>query len=240
MDLDLNCDLGEGEPLSRTNSLMRSITSANVACGGHAGDLNTLETCVRLAKELGVNFGAHPGSWDRVSFGRAAHAITPDELELLLLHQVGAIEMVAHAKGLGLHHIKLHGTLYHASDSNEELGWRYVSAVARWWPKVRVYARAGGTVARLGRKAGVPVWEEVFLDRGYFNDGTLVPRNGDGAQITSPNEVRARLRSLARSGQVISVSGEPVRVKAQTACIHSDTPRAVERARAAREFLQQT
>lgn len=238
MVLDLNCDLGEGEPLSHTKSLMRSITSANVACGGHAGNLKTLETCVCLANKFGVNLGAHPGLWDRASFGRAAHNITPDELELLLLHQVGAIEKVAHANGCGLHHIKLHGALYHASDSNEKLGRRYVSAVARWWPGVRIYARAGGRVAKLGQKAGVPVWEEVFLDRGYFKDGTLLPRTEEGAQISDINEVRTRLRSLAEDSHVIAVSGERVRIKPQTACIHSDTPRAIERARATRKFLE--
>ena len=238
MDLDLNCDLGEGEPLSHTKSLMRSITSANVACGGHAGNFKTLETCVCLANEFGVNLGAHPGLWDRASFGRAAPNITPHELELLLLHQVGAIEKVAHTNGCGLHHIKLHGALYHACDSNEKLGWRYLSAVARWWPGVRVYARAGGRVARLGRKAGVPVWEEVFLDRGYFKDGTLVPRIEAGAQSSDLNEVRARLRSLAEDGHVIAVSGEPIRIKARTACIHADAPQAIERARAARKYLE--
>src|SRR5262245_44340148 len=149
MKLDLNCDLGEGEPLVRTRALMRWITSANVACGGHAGDTQLMTACVRLARRYGVRLGAHPGPWDRANRGRSRVEISPDELELLLIHQVGALEKIAHAKAAKLHHVKLHGGLYHAVESSETLAKHYVTTVKHWWPGVKIYACAGGRVARV-------------------------------------------------------------------------------------------
>src|SRR5438093_1543012 len=147
MKLDLNCDLGEGEPGPRTRALMRWITSANVACGRHAGDLPTMESCVRLAKQFGVRLGAHPGTASRGDFGRAPVEVGADELELLLLEQVGALERLARAAGVRLHHIKLHGALYHASEASDVVARRYLRSVRRWWPRSVPYVRAGGTVA---------------------------------------------------------------------------------------------
>jgi UPF0271 protein len=154
MKLDLNCDLGEGEALSHTRALMHWITSANVACGGHAGDLRTMESCVRLAKRFGVRLGAHPGPWSRGNFGRGRVDLTPDEFELLLLQQVGALERIARQHSVKLHHIKLHGGLYHASEESDALGARYVATVRRSWPKCVLYVRAGGRVARLADASG--------------------------------------------------------------------------------------
>src|SRR5436309_15056078 len=133
--IDFNCDLGEGEPVARTRALMRWITSANVACGGHAGDLQTMERCVRLARQFKVRLGAHPGPWSRTDLGRGVVRVTPGELELLLIHQVSALDTVARRKGMTLHHIKLHGALYHATETNETLARRYVATVKRWWPR---------------------------------------------------------------------------------------------------------
>jgi len=169
MKIDINCDLGEGESPTRTRRLMCWITSANVACGGHAGDLATMGACVKFARQRRVRLGAHPGPWSRGDFGRGAVELDPDALELLLLHQVGALERIARSNGVRLHHIKLHGALYHATESSGALRRRFVSTVARWWPGAKIYARAGGTVARLARKLGVPVWEEAFR-------GSRIPR----------------------------------------------------------------
>lgn len=238
MTLDLNCDLGEGEPLSRTRGLMQWITSANVACGGHAGNVQTMETCVRLAIASGVNVGAHPGSLDRAGFGRSGSTITGAALKLLLLHQVGALERIAHAEGCRMHHVKLHGFLYHASDADESLGKAYVASVARWWPEARIYARAGGTVSEMAREAGLLVWEEAFLDRGYSNDGTLVPRTATGALLLDLGGMRERLRAIVSDHRVRAVSGEAVPIRPQTVCIHGDAPRAIARAAAARKFLE--
>src|ERR1041385_1844039 len=112
---------------------MRWVTSANIACGGHAGDRESMEACARLAKSNGVRLGAHPGPWDRVDFGRGSVRLSPDGLELLLLHRVGALERIAQSTGLRLHHIKLHGGLYHASEEQEALATRYAAVVRRFW-----------------------------------------------------------------------------------------------------------
>ena len=232
MRLDVNCDLGEGETAGRTRALMRWITSANVASGGHAGNVATMERCVELAKRFGIRLGAHPGPWGRRDFGRGPVRMDPDELELLLLQQVGALERVARAHRMPLHHIKLHGSLYHASEQDAGLALRYARVVARFWPRAIVYARAGGRVGAVSRRAGLAVWEEAFADRGYRDDGTLVPRGGPGAVLDDVRLVVQRVRDLMGHGTVISVSGRPIRLQPRTVCIHSDTPHAVRLARA--------
>jgi UPF0271 protein len=226
--LDVNSDLGEGEPLTHTRALMCHITSANVACGGHAGDLKTMEACVRLAKRHGLRLGAHPGPWSTVDFGRGSVRLAPDEFELLLLHQVGALERVAQTNGAGLHHIKLHGALYHACEESKDLANRYVDTVKRFWPQAIIYARARGCVARVARRAGLVAWEEAFADRGYCDDGTLVPRTEPHATLAETSLVVERVQRLLDDGEIISTSGNPIVMHPQTLCIHSDTPHAAQ------------
>jgi UPF0271 protein len=230
--LELNCDLGEGEPVVRTRALMRWINLANVACGGHAGSVKTMQGCVRLAQQFGVRLGAHPGPWNRGDFGRGAVQLSPGELELLLVQQVGALEQIARAEGARLHHIKLHGALYHASEAVEDLGRCYVEAVARWWPGVKILALAGGSVARLGRKRSVAVWEEAFADRAYRDDGSLVPRGERGALAASIGEVLDRVESMLDRNEVTTISGRRFPLTPKTVCLHSDTPHALGWARA--------
>ncbi|HVY68293.1 MAG TPA: 5-oxoprolinase subunit PxpA [Verrucomicrobiae bacterium] len=237
MKLDLNCDLGEGETASRTRALMRWITSANVACGGHAGDVASMTRCCELAWKFDVRLGAHPGPWDRASFGRAEIRLTAKELETLLLQQVGALERVARAHQLELHHIKLHGALYHAVERDAALARSYLRAVGKWWPGVRVYALAGGAVMRAASKSGVEVWGEIFADRSYRDDGSLVPRGQPGAVFEKVEAMIGRMKGFARTGTIPSVSGKPLRLSGRTLCVHSDTPSAVALAgRLAREL----
>ncbi len=237
MKLDLNCDLGEGEPRALTRALMRCVTSANVACGGHAGDLETMADCVDLAKQFGVRLGAHPGPWSRGDFGRGPLNLAASELELLLVHQVGALERLARRKRVHLHHIKLHGALYHASESDEEVARAYVAAIRAWWPRCVVFARAGGTVVRLARRVGVRVWEEAYLDRGYREDGTLLPRSEAGAILDDGRVVKRRLEHWLAGREIETVSNLPLALRPQSLCLHSDTPKAVQFARLARRVL---
>jgi Uncharacterized proteins, homologs of lactam utilization protein B len=234
MRFDLNCDLGEGEPRARTEALMRVITSANVACGGHAGDLASMERCVALAKKYDVRLGAHPGAMDRVGFGRGELRITPANLELLLLQQVGALAQIADAHGVKLHHVKLHGALYHATERDKGLAKTYVAIVRRWWPDAVVYALAGGTVAKLAKQM---VWGEAFLDRNYLDTGTLVPRSESNALLKNVREARERAEQLMRR-TVVSVGGRVIHVNARTICIHGDTPRAMEFAKLAQKEMK--
>jgi UPF0271 protein len=150
----------------------------------------------------------------------------------LLLQQVGALGCVARANGVRLHHIKLHGALYHASEENQALAKRYVALVQRFWPHAKIYARAGGRVARIARHAGLSVWEEAFGDRGYRDDGTLVPRPEPNALLTEAGRVIERVCRLLDHGEIIAASGKRISLRPQTLCIHSDTPPAAEIAQA--------
>jgi UPF0271 protein len=227
---DLNCDLGEGEPWTRTRALLRQVTSANVACGGHAGDALTMERVVVEAKALGVRLGAHPGVAG--AFGRGEVTLSPGELQTLVLQQVGALDLLARRQGSRLHHIKLHGALYHAVENDNALGRAYVETVARWFPQVTIYSRAGGLVLTLAHKAGITAWAEGFIDRAYRADGQLVPRNQDGALLTRTQDISKRLREWRQTGGWKSLDGTWVAVPAQTLCLHGDTPGAVALARA--------
>jgi UPF0271 protein len=237
MTLDLNCDLGEGEPAARTRALMRQVTSANVACGGHAGDLASMSRCARLALEFGVRLGAHPGPPGRADFGRAPVHASPAELALWVVQQAGALARVAGRFGLPLHHIKLHGALYHAAEADPALARSYAEAVREHFPGVKIYSLSGGRVARLARRAGIEVWEELFADRAYQADGRLVPRQQPGALLNTPDQVAARLADWIKTGRIGTVDGGQVRLAARTCCVHGDTVGSVALARAARRAL---
>lgn len=236
---DLNCDLGELEPAARTRALMRWITAANVACGGHAGDADSMRRCVRLAKKHGVRLGAHPGPWDRANMGRGAVQITPEELELLLLQQVSALETVAREESCRLHHIKLHGGLYHVVEGSGRLAQAYLQCVKTHWPALKVYARSGGAVAREAKRSfsKITVWEEAFVDRGYTPEGGLVPRGEPGALLEDRADLIARVQSLCCEGHIQTSEGTRIPVRAQTLCIHGDSPHALQFARWTRQKL---
>jgi UPF0271 protein len=236
MTLDLNCDLGEGEPHRKTAALMRYITSANIACGGHAGDAQTMRATVRLAIKHKVHIGAHPGLFDRTAFGRNAAELSASDFKLLLLHQVGALHSILSREGARLHHIKLHGALYHMVELDGILRKAYLEIVSSYWPKVLIYARAGGEVQRQGNR--VKVWPEGFLDRGYQADGSLVPRTQNGALL---NRVQfgKRLRLLKSREPIQTQEGQGIAIEARTWCIHGDSEHSLDFARLAhRTFIR--
>jgi UPF0271 protein len=219
---DLNCDLGENEPRARTAALMRYITSANIACGGHAGNLESMRPAVTLALKYHVQIGAHPGLNDRANFGRSVLPISAADLKTLMLQQVSALERIARDAGARLHHIKLHGALYHMVEEKSSLRQAFLEVVREFWPSLIVYSIADGQVGRAAIKAGLKSWGEGFLDRRYTVDGRLVSRNQPGAVLT-PGEFQERLASLRN-----------LPIHAKTWCIHSDTKSAVEFARRAK------
>lgn len=222
--LDLNCDLGEGEPHARTRALMRWITSANVACGGHAGNVRSMRDCVRLARQFKVKLGAHPGPWCRADMGRHTVHLTPAELELLLLQQVSALEKIAASEGVRLHHIKLHGALYHAVETDGRLAMAYLRCVRQSWPDLAVYALANGRVVREAKRLRLKVFAEGFADRAYQSDGRLVPRNVPGALLDNPIESITRAREFLSGGGPFSIDGKRLTLKIETLCVHSDSP----------------
>lgn len=220
--LDLNCDLGEGA--GHDAAVMPLITSANIACGAHAGDLATMRETVALARAHGVGIGAHPGYEDRAGFGRAERAIAPDEAATLVLRQTEILSRVA---GADLRHVKLHGAFYNQVGRDAGLAAAVAAALAREWPRLIVFAPAASRLAAAAREHGLAVAEEVFADRGYRSDGTLVPRNEPGALIKDETQAAAQVLGLVRHGAVAAVDGTLCRLKADTVCLHGDSPRVV-------------
>lgn len=238
MIIDLNCDLGEGEAPARTRALLKAVTSANIACGGHAGDARTMEFCVKEALAQGVKIGAHPGFAERATFGRIARPIDAKDLCELLLPQVGALEVILRAAGTRLHHIKLHGALYHIVENKLLLARAYVEQVRRYWPETVLIAYAGGAVQKAAEEAGVTVWPEVFADRGYQDNGQLVRRDDPRALLTSTAQIQDRLRRLFLYHEIVTVKGHSLKPEARTLCVHSDSPHALRIARLARSWLE--
>ena len=232
---DLNSDLGEGESPARTRALMRVVTSVNVACGGHAGTAESMDRCVRWSAEFSVRLGAHPGLPG--AFGRGAARISPAEFETLLIHQVSALMVIAKSRKRRVEHVKLHGALYHATEQDPTLTAAYVGGVGRWLPGLRILALAGGRVAAAARASGLSVWEEAFADRGYREDGTLVPRGLPGAIITETSIIRRRIRDVACGKGIETETGRRWPLHPQTWCIHADSPAAPALARVAAEVL---
>ncbi len=224
----INCDLGEDESPSQTRSLMALVDEANIACGGHAGDAESIASCLVLARSEQVRPGAHPGIPDRPSLGRAASlTIRSSELVELLDDQVGRLLSVADGLGIAVHHIKLHGALYHLVDQDPALGSAYLKHVARRWPRLAVVARAGGGLATSSDPMGLRVVGEAFLDRGYRDDGTLVPRGEPGDVLADPDAVLARLHAWRTQGAWPSVDGHRIALDPDTFCIHGDSPNAI-------------
>lgn len=220
--IDLNCDLGEGA--GNDAALMPWITSANIACGAHAGSLETMIEAVELAAKHRVMIGAHPGFVDRESVGRNERAVTPDEAGRLVLMQVEQLFEVAGAK---LRHIKLHGALYNQVSRDPRLSEGVVAELARLWPDLILYALSGSHLARMASAAGIRVAEEVFADRTYQADGSLTPRNQPGALIEDENVALAQALAMVRDGVVRATDGTEIPVTAETVCVHGDTPRAI-------------
>jgi UPF0271 protein len=230
--IDLNADLGEGA--AHDAELMPLVSSANVCCGAHAGGGDAIVATVRLALRHGVAIGAHPGHADREHFGRRELAIEPGPCAALVDAQIAAVAAVA---GPALHHVKLHGGLYHQVGRERRLADAVATLLAHRWPRLVVYAAGRSLFGRVAREHGLAVADEAFVDRGYAADGTLVARDLAGACIEDPAEAAARAVRLACGDVVPTTAGGEVRIAADTLCIHGDGRRAVEVAMATRAAL---
>ena len=228
--LDLNCDLGEGA--GHDDELMPLITSANVACGVHAGDEATMRATVALAQKHGVAIGAHPGYVDRENFGRRELALAPAALRELVTTQIAAL-----AKLSPLRHVKPHGALYNLAARDPVVAAAVASAVRAADPSLILLALAGSELARAGRAAGLRVAEEVFADRTYQRDGSLMPRSQPGALISDEAVAVAQVLRIVREGVVRATDGTDMQLRADTVCVHGDGPHAVAFARRLRAEL---
>ena len=223
--IDLNADVGEsfGDWRSDDAALLRSVTSASIACGGHCGDESTMRRTVDLAMDNRVTIGAHVSYADREGFGRRAVDVAPDELADLVSEQVAALQAVATAAGSGVRYVKPHGALYNTAARDTAQAGAVVRAVLRCDPSLAVVALPGGELARLAARAGLRVVGEAFLDRAYRDDGTLVPRTEPGAVLHDDREIADRAVSLALEGRVRAQTGAELDIDAATLCLHGDT-----------------
>lgn len=230
--IDLNCDLGEGA--GHDAELMSLITSANIACGAHAGNLATMIEAVESALAHGVAIGAHPGYFDLEHFGRRERAIAPEEAARIIVMQIEQLYEVAGAK---LRHVKLHGALYNQVSADTALAECVVTDLTRLWPNLTLFALSGSVLARTARARGLRVAEEVFADRRYQREGWLTPRSESNALISNETEAVTQVMRMVHQGVVRATDGSDWPIRADTICVHGDGPQAVAFARRLRDEL---
>lgn len=241
MRLDLNGDLGESYGVWRMGddaALLDLVSSANLACGFHAGDPGTMARTVRLAAERGVAIGAHPSLPDLQGFGRRELQVTPAEVHDLVLYQVGALAAFARAAGTRLAHVKPHGALYNQAARDRALADAVAAAVRAFDPELVLFGLAGSELVRAGEAAGLRVARELFADRAYTAGGRLAPRSLPGAVLADEAAALAQVRGLVVEGRVRSLEGAWIPMAGDTLCIHGDGPAALAFARRIRAFLE--
>lgn len=233
MLVDLNADLGEG--CANDEALLQLVSSANIACGFHAGDAQTLRQSVRWALQYGVAIGAHPSFPDRENFGRTPMQLPPETVYAQVVYQLGAVAAMARAEGGLMVHVKPHGMLYNQAAVEPALAEAIALAVKAVDPALRLVGLAGSELIRAGEKLGLATRQEVFADRGYQADGTLVPRGQPGALITSDELALEQTLEMVRHHRVRTQAGTWAAVRAETVCLHGDGDHALSFARTLRE-----
>lgn len=239
--IDLNSDLGESFgtwKLGDDEAMLDLVSSANVACGFHAGDPSTLRRVCQAAADRNVTIGAQVAYPDLVGFGRRFIDMDPAELRDAVLYQLGALDGFAQVAGTGVGYVKPHGALYHACITHPEQAEAVVQAAHEYDPSMAVLGAPGSPLLAVADSMGMEPVAEAFADRAYLADGRLVPRTADGAVLTDPAAVAARAVSIAVDHRVMAIDGTEVEVRARSICIHGDTPGAVEMARAVRAGLE--
>jgi 5-oxoprolinase (ATP-hydrolysing) subunit A len=241
MRVDLNADVGESFgawSLGQDPALMRFITSANVACGFHAGDPGVMRATVALAREHGVAVGAHPGFPDLAGFGRRELQVSPRDVEDFVVYQVGALAGIAAAQGVRLQHVKPHGALFNMAVRDAALADAIARAVATLDKAMILFGLPGSELVSAGRRAGLRTACEVFADRAYQADGTLVSRQDPGAVIDDADAVEERVIGMVREQAVAAIDGSRVALTVDTICVHGDTPDAAALAGRVRAALE--
>jgi len=237
--IDFNCDMGESfgaYTLGLDDQIITSITSANIACGFHAGDPGWMRRTVALAERHGVGVGAHPGFPDLRGFGRRNLAASPREVRDDLVYQIGAL--TAFTRDKRLQHVKPHGALYNMAVENDALATAICEAVVEVDPRMILVVLAGSRWVTIADRLGLRAAREVFADRAFNADGTLVPRSKPGSVLHDPHEVIDRSLRLVTEGQVVAITGEIIELQADTICLHGDTPGSVELAAALKSSFE--
>ncbi len=236
LHVDLNADLGEGA--GHDDELLALVSSANIACGFHAGDADTIRKSIETARKRSVAVGAHPSIFDRENFGRKELPVTSSEIFDAVTYQLGVFQAIAEAAGVRPNHVKPHGALYNMAVRDEKIADAIARAIAAADARLILFAPAKSALDGAGQAHGLKIAPEVFADRNYLSDGTLVSRSQPDALLHDPSEAAARVLRMLRKGKVRSVDGKDIDVVAETICLHGDTPGAVEFARVLRSHLE--
>jgi len=236
LHVDLNADLGEGA--GHDKELLKLVSSASIACGFHAGDAETMHETISAARDQGVAVGAHPSLFDRENFGRKQMAVSPTEVFEAVTYQLGVFQAVANNLGVRPNHVKPHGALYNMATRDHQLAGAIARAIVALDLALVLFAPDKSALARAGEAEHLRIAREVFADRNYLADGSLVPRNRPDALLHDPKESAARVMRMLREGKVQSIDNVDVDVRAETICVHGDTPGAVEFARVLRAHLE--
>lgn len=224
--MDINCDLGEG--IGNDDQIMPFISSCNIACGVHAGNLNMMRSTVLLAKKYNVKVGAHPSFNDRENFGRKEMFIPKNILRSQIINQIISLKEITDNEGIELNHLKPHGALYNMASKYNEIAMAVIESVQHFDKELLLYVPYGSLIARKAREANVPVLYEAFADRTYDNNLNLVPRTEKGAIIDDLDIVFERVQQMIEKGTVISNTGKEIKIKVDTICVHGDNPNATE------------
>lgn len=230
LQVDLNCDLGESfgaYTIGMDSQVIPFISSANVACGYHAGDALVMQKTVAMCREHGVSVGAHPGFPDLQGFGRRNMVCTPPEVKAYVQYQLGALQAFCKAGGVPLHHVKPHGALYNMAAKDARLALAVAEAIAEVDENVVLQGLSGSEMLRAAKQVGIRAASEVFADRAYQQDGTLVPRSQPGAMITDEDVAIARVVRMVKEGVVTSIDGMDVPLQADSICVHGDGEKAL-------------
>lgn len=228
--VDLNCDLGESfgaYKCGMDEEVIPFISSANVACGFHASDPLVMEKTVALAAKYGVGIGAHPGYPDLVGFGRRNMNVSPEEVKAMVQYQIGALSAFCKAKGKTLQHVKPHGAMYNMAGKDEKLAFAICCAIQEVDENLILLGLAGSQMLKAAEKIGLKYASEVFADRAYEEDGSLVARTKPGAMITDEDLAIERVVRMVKEGKVTSVTGKDVEIAADSVCVHGDSPKAL-------------
>jgi UPF0271 protein len=239
--VDLNSDLGESfgrYTLGMDEAVIPLISSANVACGYHASDPIVMDKTIRLAKEAGIRVGAHPGFQDLMGFGRRNMNVSPAEARAYVLYQLGALDAFCRAHGVKLQHVKPHGALYNMAAKDYELSRAICQAVREYDPGLIILALSGGELAHAAQDMGLPTALEVFADRAYEEDGTLVDRRKEGAMITDEEEAISRVIGMIKEKKVTAITGKEIPIQADSICVHGDGEKALAFIRRIREAFK--
>lgn len=234
MPMDINCDMGESNNahiMGNDEEILNYVTSINIACGYHAGNHTIMRQTVRNAIRKNVLIGAHPGYPDREGFGRRNMDFSAEEIYDMIVYQVGALQALVSVENGTLHHVKPHGALYNQSANDKEMATAIVNAMYDLNPAYILYCLAGSKMAKIAKEKGLLVYEEVFSDRNYNDDGTLVNRLHSNALIQTEEEMLVHVKSILTSNEVVSVQQKKIKISAQTLCIHGDGPHALDYAK---------